>query len=146
MYGMSSGLPENPKNDKEQDAGGETRVLNIDSLHLHSNEIDSLNRLAKTDPDLARIVVDQKDRFDKRGHASFRFGVISASLLLLGVLVASSYVLVKMGIILSLILIAFIIAAAVLIRVLLTGEWSDTSAIGSIINGIVRILGGSKKE
>ena len=142
---MSSGLPKNPKNDRKKDAGEETRVLNIDSLHLHSNEIDSLNRLAKTDPDLARIVVDQKDRFDRRGHASFRFGVISASILLLGLVAAASYVLVKLGILLSIILIAFILTAALFIRVMLTGEWSDTSAIGAAINGIVRILGGSKK-
>ena len=142
---MSSGLPKNPKNDRKKDAGEETRVLNIDSLHLHSNEIDSLNRLAKTDPDLARIVVDQKDRFDRRGHASFRFGVISASILLLGLVAAASYVLVKLGILLSIILLAFILTAALFIRVMLTGEWSDTSAIGAAINGIVRILGGSKK-
>lgn len=142
---MSNGLPEKPDNSEEMGAGGETRVLNIDNLHLHSNEIDSLNRLAKTDPELARIVFDQKDKFDRRGHASFRFGVISASVLVLGLVAAASYVLIKLGIILSMILIAFFLVSALLVRALLTGEWSDTSVIGQIINGIVRVMGGSGK-
>lgn len=140
---MSSGLPDRP--DGERDAGRESRIVHIDNLHLHSNDIDALRRLAETDPELAHIVVQQKDLFHRRGHASYRFGIIAACALLLGMLLAFSYILVNLGIILSLVLVACIVAAALFIRVILTGEWSDTSVVGQIVNGIVTTLGGKPK-
>lgn len=144
--GMSSEPVEQSNSENNHDAGRDTRILNIDSLHLHSNEIDSLNRLAQTDPELARIVVEQKDRFDKREHGSYRFGVISALILATVALVSLSFVLIELGVIATLLLIFGIMAIALLLRVLLTGEWSETSWIGHFVSGMVTLLGGKPKD
>jgi hypothetical protein len=133
-----------PKNGSE-DAGQESRVLNVGELHYHPNEIDSLRKLAEADPDLARIVVDQKSAFDVREHGSFRFGVVATSLLVLAIIAALSYVVVKLGVVSSLVVIFGILVVALLIRVLLTGRWSETSWIGHLVEAIVKILGGTLK-
>jgi hypothetical protein len=130
----------------DRSAGGDTRVLNIEELHLHSNDLDALRRLAEADPNLARMVVEQKELADAREHASYRFGIASSALLAIGILVALSYVLLSVGIALALVLLAGILAMALLVRVLLTGEWSETSWVGTLIEGIVKVLGGRPKE
>ncbi|MDD9746321.1 hypothetical protein, partial [Marinovum sp. PR37] len=100
-----SNEPLDPENSTDkQEGAGETRVLNIDNLHLHANEIDSLRRLADKDPELARIVVNQKDRFSRRDHGSYRFGVVAAVVFILGLMVTLSFVLVELGLLLSLIM------------------------------------------
>ncbi|WP_394401836.1 hypothetical protein [Sulfitobacter sp. 1A12056] len=143
---MSSEPVDQGNSGNSQGSGHDTRILNIDSLHLHSNEIDSLNRLAQTDPELARIVVKQKDRFDKREHGSYRFGVISALMLATVALVSLSFVLIELGVVATLLLIFGIMVIALLLRVLLTGEWSETSWIGHFVTGIVSLLGGKPKD
>lgn len=144
---MSSGPPDRTGTDGDRDAdGSETRVLHIDQLHLHANEIDSLARLAKTDPELARIIVDQKDAFDKREHGSYRFGMLVSGSLVLGIIACLTYAFVKLGIVLSILLIFCLIAAGLFVRVLLTGEWSDTSFVGHMIKGIIHALGGKSRE
>ena len=137
-------LPDGTGDDTEGDTGG--RVLRIDALHLHANDIDALRRLAETDPELARELVDQKDRLDRREHASYRFGVVATSALVFGVLLSLSWILVEIGVLLSLATVMIFVAIALLMRVILTGEWSDTSVIGKAIDGIVRILGGTPKD
>lgn len=136
--------PEKP--DQNGKDAGETRVLAIDNLHLHANDIDSLRRLSEQDPDLARIIVDQRDTISRREHSSYRFGVVAAVLFVLGVLVALSYILVKVGIVLSIVLLIVILAIALLVRVILTGEWSDTSIIGKLTTALITALGGKPKD
>lgn len=143
---MSNEPVDSKKNGNDQDAGQDTRVLNIDSLHLHSNEIDSLNRLAQTDPDLARIVVNQKDRFERREHGSYRFGIVSALTLAIAALVSLSFILIKLGLLASLVVILGVMVTALMMRVLLTGEWSETSWMGHLVSGIVTLFGGKPKS
>lgn len=142
-----SNEPLDPNNGNEtgQNAG-ETRVLNIDNVHLHANDIDALRRLAEHDPQLAKMVVEQKDRFSAREHASYRFGVISALVIVVALILSFSFVLVKIGIILSLVLLLMLFVAALFVRVILTGEWSDTSAIGQLVGLIIHVLGGKPKD
>lgn len=125
---------------------GNTRVLSIDNLHLHSNEIDALRRLAEADPELAKILVTQKDSFDRRDHWSYRFGVVMAAIMALGLTFSLSYVLINLGLLLSMVMIAAVVVLALMVRVLLTGEWSDTSAVSKIVDGIIHITGGKKKD
>lgn len=136
--------PSKPDND-DKDAD-QTRVLNIDNLHLHANEIDSLRRLSETDPELARVIVDQKDQFSRRDHASYRFGIISALVMVLGILASLSFILVNLGILLSLVLVLVLFTLALLVRVVMTGEWSDTSAIGHLTKAIIHLFGGKPKD
>ena len=143
---MSSGPPEGKPTGDDTDADHETRVLHIDNLHLHANEIDSLNRLAQTDPDLAKLVIEQKDRFDNREHASYRFGLVVSGSLALATLIATSFIFIYLGLLASISLVVVILALALFIRVLLTGEWSETSWIGGIIKNVIRGLGGTPRE
>jgi hypothetical protein len=143
---MSNGPPEERSEDARQGAGQDTRVLHIDNLHLHANEIDSLRRLAKTDPELAKLIVEQKDRFDRREHASFRFGLVVSGSLALATLIATSFIFVYLGLLASISLVVVILALALFIRVLLTGEWSETSWIGGVIKSIIRSLGGTPPD
>lgn len=124
--------------------GGRTVV--IENLHLQVNDLDALRRLSEQDPELARAVVQQKDNEDRREHASFRFGVITAAVLALGLVFAATYALVELGIALSLLLVFLVMALALLMRVLITGEWSETSWVGALTNGIVKVLGGKPKN
>jgi len=143
---MSSGPPEEASGSDREDADDETRVLHIGNLHLHANEIDSLSRLARTDPELARLVIEQKDRFDRREHSSYRFGLLVSGALALATLISASFIFVYLGLLASLALVVVILALALFIRVLLTGEWSETSWIGGLIRTIIRTLGGTPKE
>lgn len=146
---MSSGLPDRPHaDDHNEDGAGasETRVLNIDHLHLHANDLDALRRLSESDPELARIVVDQNDKLDRREHASERFGIVAAVFLVLGLLITGSFVLINIGIILSIILLGLILICGVVVRVILTGEWSDASWFGRVIISVVSLLGGKSEN
>lgn len=144
--GMSKKLPEDPTKSDEGDADSSIRVLNIDNVHFHTNDLDALNRLAQTDIELARIVVDQKDKFDRREHASFKFAVAVTSSLVLAIIFALTYSIIKLGVIKSLMLLGGIVASALFVRVVLTGKWSDTTVIGKIVSGIISILGGKSRK
>ncbi len=144
---MSSGPPKAlDTSSSEGTHDRETRILNIDELHLHVNDLDALRRLNDSDPELARIVVDQQDKSDTREHASFRFAVALTSFLVLGILLAGSYVFVNLGVLPSIFLIMFFFLTAAIIRVVLTGEWPDTSWIGKAVLRIISIFGGRPKE
>lgn len=140
---MSSGPPEHQLPGQGGGArDGETRILNVDELHLHVNDLDALRRLNDSDPELARIVVGHKDKSDAREHASFRFAVAVTSVLVIGILFAGSYIFVNLGVLPSIFLIMFLFLVAVALRVVLTGEWSDTSWIGKAVLQIIAVFGG----
>ncbi len=144
---MSSGPPKKlDTNDSEGTRAEETRILNIDELHLHVNDLDALRRLNDSDPELARIVVDQQEKFDSREHSSFRFAVALTTFLVLGILLAGSYVFINLGVLPSIFLIMFFFLATAVVRVVLTGEWSDASWIGKAVLRIISIFGGRPKD
>lgn len=143
---MSSKLPEKPDGPSGEEPDGTSKIVQIENLHLHASDIDALRRLSDSDPELARIVVDQKDKFDARHHGSYRFGLAVTVFFVLGVISLLTYALVNLGILLALLLLAALIATALLTRVILTGEWSDTSMIGKIIEALIKVLGGEAKK
>ncbi len=61
-------------------------------------------------------------------------------------MVTLSFVLVELGLLLSLIMLVTLFIIALFVRVILTGEWSDTSAIGHLTNLIIKALGGKPKD
>lgn len=69
-----------------------------------------------------------------------------AAIMALGLTFSLSYVLINLGLLLSMVMIAAVVVLALMVRVLLTGEWSDTSAVSKIVDGIIHITGGKKKD
>lgn len=124
--------------------GGETNhnYLNVEHLHLHGNDLAELRRIAETNPDLAERIIEHRDAEDRREHVSFRLGLVSTAILALAILITLSVLLIWVGIIGTFVSIIGIIAVALLVRVILTGEWSDTSWFGKAVEGLVRLLGG----
>ena len=118
--------------------------LNIDisNLHYHPNDLSELRKIAEISPELAEKLIAQKDRSEDRETSSFRIGIVSTLLLLALLIIGTVYVVIYAGIIALICLIAVILAVALLIRVILTGEWSETNWVGHIIKGLVTIAGG----
>ncbi len=119
----------------------DSEKIRIDNLHMYRNDLDSLADLAKIDPRLARAVVKQKDHENERENVSYRFGIVATSLLLGLGLVMLTVLLVFVGPLGTLLSIFVILALALAIRVILTGEWSETSWIGAGLSHLARILG-----
>lgn len=124
------------------DDGGNGRHLYIGNLNYSENDIKALAELAKVDPNLADKVVDQRNAESEREHFSERFG-IAAVVLLIGMLIFGVvFITLEAGIVALGMLIALILATALMIRVIVTGEWSETTWFGSMIRGGVSLLGG----
>lgn len=121
--------------------GNGNNILQIGQLHYYGNDLAELRKLAEVSPKLAEKVVDQRDREDRRGHASYRFGLLATVGLLLGVVAAFTLIFIFAGVVATLVLIGVLLAIALLIRVILTGEWSDTSWFGKLVSGLAGALG-----
>ena len=130
------------KKPDENPSDGDGRYLRIDTLNYHGNDLHELRKIAETNPDLAEKLVEQKDRSDARENTSFRFGLFSALILVGMTLTTLSFLLYSVGVIATFVSMGVILAIALLIRVILTGEWSDTSWLGRIVEGLVKLLGG----
>lgn len=127
----------------EKDApDNETRILNIGNLHYHGNDLAELRKLAEVSPELAEKLIDQRDREDQRDHASYRFGLGATIFLVLGALVCLTFMFVYVGPWSTVAVIGVLLAIALLLRVILTGQWSETSWIGRFLNALIQLLGG----
>ena len=129
-------LPENPDSADQNNNGQSTTTVQIGAVHLQVNDLDALRRLAETHPDLAKSVVDQKDQFDRREHVSYRIALVVTALLAFGLLGTISAALFSLGLVKGIILIALILSMGLVLRVVLTGEWSDTSWVGQALDKI----------
>ncbi len=142
---MTETLPATDKDSDKDNKDGRRdggRFLAINHLHYHANDISELRKLAEVDPLLADKVVDQRDRESARVTASYNFGLLCTIVLLAMLLIATVVLLVFLGVFETLIAIAAILALALLVRVILTGEWSDTSWFGKLVNIVMVKLGG----
>ena len=120
---------------------GQTRILNVGHVHWYSNDIAELAKLAAVDSALAHKVVDQRDNEDKRANNSYRFGMVVSVALVALIIFAFTFLFVKVGVWSTLLAIAFVIATALLIRVIVTGQWSETTWFGKIVDALSRALG-----
>ena len=140
---MAETLPPSPNDNGSDRSRGSPRFLAIKELHYHPNDITELRKLAEISPELASKVIDSNDKADSRVNTSYRFGLVSTAFILLGALAAFSFVLVTAGILATAGAVAMILAVALLTRVVLTGEWSDTSWFGRLVTLLTKALGGS---
>ncbi|WP_047629797.1 hypothetical protein [Rhizobium sp. WW_1] len=128
-------------NENGHQSGG--HFLAINNLHYHANELSELRKLAEVSPELAEKVIEQRDKESARITASYNFG-IACSIILLALILASFTILcIYVGIIATIAATGGILAVALMIRVILTGEWSETSWVGKIVASIIKGLGGS---
>jgi hypothetical protein len=102
---------------------------------------DALTRMAKVNPGLATAIVQQRDTENRREHVSYRFGLVSSAILVSSAAGACLVGLIIVGLFQTLVLVAVILAVAVLVRVVLTGEWSETSWFGWLVHLLARALG-----
>lgn len=108
--------------------------------------MDGLVDLAKANPKIASQYIEAAERDNAREHASERFGIASVVLILALVILGTVFVFVSAGFLGLLGLTAIILASATMLRVIVSGEWSDTSWFGAFVNAIVKALGGKPVE
>lgn len=136
---------ENPPVRNEPSKGRQDKhsnTLNVNNLHVHGNDLRELTKLAQINPDLANKVVDQRDRQSAREEGSFRIGLAATLTLLVVLIIGVVYVVVNAGTIALALTIGVIVATALLLRVVLTGEWSETSWIGHLLKVSLNAFGG----
>lgn len=125
------------KNDRSRNGG----FMSVENLHLHANDLHALARIAETDPELAKQIVNQRDEEDRRFNISYRFGIVGAVFLMFVILVALTVILLSLGAIAATVVIGIALGLALLIRVILTGEWSETTWFGKLVKSIRAGLG-----
>lgn len=130
--------------DQSEESGnshGHSNHVNIGQFHYHGNDLKELGRIAETNPALAQLIIENADRQDQRWHASERLGLITTAIMLILVLGFILTLVLNVGLWSSIAALGLLLACGVLIRVILTGEWSETSWVGTIMNGLARGLG-----
>lgn len=115
--------------------------VRIENFHHYQNDLDALAELAKVDPMLAEKVVAQRDKEDERANVSYRFGIVSTVVLLTVAILSVVTMFLVGGFFLTIGSIGFLMAVAVLVRVILTGEWSESSWLGSFVKTMAKSLG-----
>lgn len=143
-------LPPSGNNGSEEhndhDRASGRNILSIGHLHLHGNDLAELRKLAEISPDLAEKVIDQRDAEDARANASYRFGML-ASLVLVGLTLACiTTLMIFVGVASTIAVIGLILAVALLVRVVLTGQWSDTSWFGKLVGMLAKALGSASDD
>lgn len=139
---MNEQVPVPPQGSDEGGNAGVHNTLNVDNLHIHGNDIRELTRLAQTDPDLAHKIVDQAADQARLEADSYRLALVVSLILFVAIIIGVAYVVVHSGVLALVCVIATILATAALVRAILTGEWSDTSWIGQLLGGFLRLMGG----
>lgn len=107
----------------------------VDNLHYHPNEITELRRLAEQNPELAHKIVDFKVEAVRLKDRSFRIGIVSTALLAVTIVISACVTLIYLGPWQSLLLVGVLLGVSHILRVILTGKWSDTSWFGKLIAG-----------
>lgn len=119
----------------EKTQRGAALNITIDTLHYQGNDIAELRKLAAQDPELARAVVAGRDKADRREHVSARLGMVLAGMLAIAAISGGVFIIVAIGWFQALVFVSVLLGGGHLLRVLLKGEWSETSWFGSILTG-----------
>jgi ABC-type uncharacterized transport system fused permease/ATPase subunit len=108
-------------------------------------ELLVLYKLAQVDPELAAKIIDQRDNDSARAAASYRFGLfVSISSMLIS-LISLLLVLLFSSIAKALVLVLGVMAIALLTRVVITGDWSETGWFGKGLELILQVFGKTTK-
>ena len=139
-----------PGNQDDESADDDSRGGNSNHPHIgyfDANDLAKLRRLvelqrtAETNPKLAAQIAESAERQDERRHASERLGIIASVTILIFSMASVVAIIWTTGFWTTLFAVALILAVALLIRVILTGEWSDTSWFGKLIDFLARTSG-----
>jgi hypothetical protein len=117
--------------------------LNVENFHYYGNDLRELGKIADSNPDLANKIVDQNDKFNARHHGSYRFGLVASLLLVVATLGTIAYLMVNVGMMATIGAVGIILGVALMIRVILTGQWSETSWVGKTFQVLAKALGAS---
>ena len=123
------------RSDGQPNGNGNSYHLNVEHLHLRANDIDAIRRLAEVDPELAREMIASHERSDIRESRSMSLGMVTAGLVALALIGAACASVIYLGWWQSVAMIGLILGCSHLLRVLLKGEWSDTSWFGRFFGG-----------
>ncbi len=143
---MNEILPPEKRDDQSGDEPRRGNHLLINHLHYYANDIAELRKLAEIDPELAKRVVEQRDKENERIVGSYNLGMITAGTLLGLILIVVTCLIIFAGILETIASVAVILACALFVRVVISGEWSETSWFGKLINLLLKALGGSPKD
>jgi len=137
--------PRDEHNAGPGDGGRHLHIHGPANLSFHQSDLHGLTELAKVDPEAARMAIEKKDASERRAHGSYRasFGMTIGLLVVL--IVAATVVLVFSGLLTLIGLTMFIMASALLVRVVITGDWSDTSWLGQMASKLIRAGGGAPR-
>lgn len=141
---MPDQLPEKPADEgpaEQSGHGWQSPLVAFRDLHYYGNDLSELRKLAEQNPKLAEKIIDQREASDVRRHVSYRLGlgtsVLFAALLFGGL----GTFIVFVGIWNAIGVAIIILAVALLVRVVLTGEWSDTSWFSRAVQLLAKALG-----
>lgn len=143
---MTENIPTRGKKNTGGKEPAPDQNLNIENFHYHGNDLRELAKIADSNPRLAEKIIDQQGSFNARHHSSYRFGLCASLALVISTLAAVAYLMVNVGVVSTLGAVGIILAVALLIRVILTGQWSETSWVGKIFQMLAGALGGGKKD
>lgn len=126
--------PSNGKDDGGSSGDG-GRHLYVDTLNYRANDLTELRKLAETNPDIAKQVLDLQDWKDRRKERSYRLGLVFTSLIAISILACGTYLLVNVGVWTTVAFVSVLLGISHVVRSILKGEFSETSWFGKIISG-----------
>jgi hypothetical protein len=135
---VTENLPNTPNGGTphNQTGQGNNYHLNVDQVSISVSDIDAYRRLANENGvDFARDVMRAQDRKHARENRSTIIGMVTAGLTLVCIMAAVTIAIVYLGWWQSLLVALILLACSHFLRVLLTGEWSETSWFGKFIAG-----------
>lgn len=130
----SQNTPER-RNEDNGAGGGNGNHLYVNSLNYHANDLTELRKLSAENPALADKIVDNQERREVRKERSYRLGLVVAGFLAVTLVGAGAYVLTSLGWLQTLGFVTILLGVSHVLRVVLTGEFSDTSWFGHLISG-----------
>tara|TARA_R110002126_G_scaffold184665_1_gene333083 strand:+ start:1703 stop:2140 length:438 start_codon:yes stop_codon:yes gene_type:complete len=122
------------------------QILNVGNYHYHGNDLKELRLLAEASPDIAEQVLQNQEKADARFNNSHRFGLCATIFLVVIALVGLVTVIIFDQILSLILLVVLVLAMALMIRVVLTGHWSDTSWFGRTVGLLAKSLGSSQEQ
>lgn len=131
--GKSGNLPDKgiPKSDNQQN--GNTLSVNVDTLNYQANDIAELRKLADNHPELAQQIINDRRHESEMAENSYRLGVVLTSILAIVILGVASWTLINLGWWQSIMFVAAMLGISHILRVILKGEFSETSWFGKIL-------------
>ncbi|UFI04663.1 hypothetical protein [Roseibium aggregatum] len=143
---MTKNLPEAPETGDSGGSNGDNNgktnnFLAVGTLHYHGNDLTELRKIAEINPELAKEILEKDDKKDNRANVSYRFAIASSLFLVFFLLLSVTLLSIYVGLWSTFLAILLILAIALLIRVILTGEWSETGWFGKAVGLLAKALG-----